>query len=182
MWQKPAAKIHNWLLHVLLLLQLSFFFPLYVRLQPSLFVTFSCIPTFLQACPPLLHRVRHPSLPHRRLQSKRHARYERYGGAPRSTTAKTTKSRVFMEIFSFFLCCFSTAIYQLQEIKMGYDYVFHIIGYRFICSATSASTISSPVLYFSCSLLASLRPSLTTARRSQVLHLSSSSLVTLPSR
>ena len=51
-----------------------------------------------------------------------------------------------------------------------------------ICCAISASTISSPVLCFSCSLLASLRPLLITQFISQVLHLSSSSLVTLPSR
>ena len=51
-----------------------------------------------------------------------------------------------------------------------------------ICCAISASTISSPVLCFSCSLDASLRPLLITQFISQVLHLSKSSLVTLPSR
>ena len=61
--------------------------------------------------------------------------------------------------------------------------LFAFISYLFsICCAISASTISSPVLCFSCSLEASLRPLLITQFISQVLHLSKSSLVTLPSR
>lgn len=84
-----------------------------------------------------------------------------------------------------------SGIANIQAFTYTYHRLIFLIAicYLFIhyfvsicCCTISASTIFSPVLYLSCSSLASLKPLLITQSISQVLHLSSSSLVTLPSR
>ena len=85
--------------------------------------------------------------------------------------------------FQHFCCCVCLKHSAIILMEVFYTNAYHSSPFYFsICCAISASTISSPVLCFSCSLDASLRPLLITQFISQVLHLSSSSLVTLPSR
>ena len=62
------------------------------------------------------------------------------------------------------------------------EYLHRLLPHCLSWLARSASTISSPDLWRSCSCEAALRPLLTTQLRSQVEQRSSSSFVTLPSR